>query len=81
MIALEGLPGIVEPNLALLQEAVEFVARFEAEETLELGGGQLAFAVLFQSNRFTARGRSAKESRRQFVRKIDRNLHGSSIAE
>ena len=51
-ILFEILPSVVEPNLMLLQEAIEFVTRFKAEEPSQLRGGQFPLAVGFQSDGF-----------------------------
>jgi len=51
-VLFEILPGVVEPDLVLLQETVEFIAGLKPEEAAELGGGQLAFAVPFESDGF-----------------------------
>src|SRR5687767_5727893 len=84
-VVLQILPGIFEPHPVLLQEAVECMARFEAEGPPQLGSGEFAFAVLFKGDGFEGGagevGAGGGESGRQLVGKVDGDLHGASIAE
>lgn len=84
-VVFEILPGVVEPDAALLQEAIEFVARLKPEKPAELSGRELVFAVLFESNGFKGGAREIGTSRGEgggeFVWEVEGHLHGCSIAE
>jgi hypothetical protein len=49
-VLFEILPGVIEPDLVVFEEAVEFVAGNKAEEAAELGGREFAFAVSFEGD-------------------------------
>jgi hypothetical protein len=84
-VLFEVLPAVVEPDPALLEEAVEFMARLKAEDAAELGGGQPTFAVLFEGNRFESGTGEVRtgggKGDGQLVGKIEGDLHGASIAK
>jgi hypothetical protein len=81
----EVLPSVVQPNLMLLQESVQFIARFEAEQTTELGRCQFAFTVSLESDSFEGGAREVRsgggQSSRKLIGQIESELHGGSIAE
>ena len=83
-ILLQILPRVIQPDLTLFQKPVEFISRLETEDALELRGRQLAFAIRLECDGLERCSREVRtrssQSGREFVRKIEADLHGASIA-
>src|SRR4051794_30485078 len=84
-VLFEVLPSVVQPNLMLLQESVQFIARFEAEQKTELGRCHFAFTVSLESDGFEGGAREVRsrgsQSSRKLIGQIECELHGPSIAK
>src|ERR1035437_1034131 len=82
-ISLEFFEGIFDPDLAGLEEAVEFIAGLDAEGRHELVSGDAVFAVGLDERVFEdgARGILAggDELAGEIVRDVDGDLHGYSV--
>jgi len=78
-IPLQILPGVLQPDLMLLQEAVKFVARFKAQKAAQLSGSELALAVSFESNGFESGAgeilAGSSQGNGKLVGQIERKLH------
>jgi hypothetical protein len=83
-ISLQILPRVIQPDLTVLQEPVEFVSGFEPKDTLELHGRELALVIRLEGDGLERRPREvltrSGQGGRKFVRKVEADLHGASIA-
>ena len=83
-ILLQILPRVIQPNLTLFQKPVEFISRLKTEDTLKLRRRQLAFAIRLERDGLERGSREVRtrssQGGREFVRKIEADLHGVSIA-
>lgn len=84
-ILFQILPAVVQPDLVLLQEPVQFIACFKTQEAPELGGRELSFAVRFKSDGFEGGTGEVlpggRQRRGKFVWKIESELHKGSIGQ
>ena len=84
-VLFEILPGIFEPDFVLLQKAIEFVARFEAQQPAELGSRDLAFAISLKGDRFEGDAGEVlprgSQNSGKLVGQIESKLHDRSIGE
>src|SRR6185295_17800115 len=83
-ILLQIVPRVIQPDLTLFQEPVEFVSRLKTEDALQLRRRQLAFAIRLECDGLDRCSREvrtrSRQGSREFIRKIEADLHGASIA-